>query len=189
MKIFKGALVVLMILSLNTSFGQEEDSWWRKLFKKDSVEEIEKEVPLDNTNPDENLDLKEIDTDIQDNNKSDTTVLDVKFTSRKLEKTNIPGTIDIHNSFTVDSIAEKFQDKDYRGYRIQIFLGDLDLAKRTRAQYMAKKSFNKCYIEQRAPDYVVLIGDYRDLYEAHQSLFKLKEEFPNAFIVDSEINL
>lgn len=168
----------------NLSIGQEEGSWWKRLFKKETVEEIEKEEPsieIDKTDKVED----EVEVPVVD--ESSPELDSAQFYFGQLRKSDVPGEIAIHHSYALDSLNGIYQEKDNYGYRIQIYFGELNSAKSRRANFMSKRSQDKCYIELRAPNYAVLVGDYRDLFEAHQRLFIIQESYPNAMIVQSEI--
>ena len=176
-------IFILALLSSSFSANSQDDNWWKKLFKKETVEEIE---------TDEKNDAE---------NKSDSTIVAVPAIDESspsdsndslaipigLVKSDSPGLIVVNQPYPLDSLGDIYKEKTIRGYRIQIYFGDLEGAKKARSSFVSKRNGKPCYIELRAPSYSVVVGDYRDQYEAHQNLFQLKEEFPNALIVETEI--
>ncbi len=73
------------------------------------------------------------------------------------------------------------------GYRIQIFLGSLEEAKRFRQQYILNHPNAMIYISQNIPDYVLRYGNFLSKNEARVSLKEIRKEIPSAIIVDDMV--
>ena len=73
------------------------------------------------------------------------------------------------------------------GYRIQIFLGSLEDAKKFRQQYILQHPNAMIYISQNIPDYVLRYGNFLSKNEARMSLKEIRKEIPSAIIVDDMV--
>jgi hypothetical protein len=70
------------------------------------------------------------------------------------------------------------------GYRIQIFIGNLDDAKKFRQDYIFNHPGALVYLSQNIPDHVLRLGNYLSKTEAREALKEVRREIPSAFIVD-----
>ncbi|MEY2938607.1 MAG: hypothetical protein RL062_1196 [Bacteroidota bacterium] len=92
-------------------------------------------------------------------------------------------------------VSEKVQQIDYKnrklttqtGYRIQIFIGPLDDAKKFRQDYIASHPGSLIYLSQNIPDHVLRLGNYLSKSEAREALKEVRKEIPSAFIVDDMV--
>ncbi|MGZ3899927.1 MAG: SPOR domain-containing protein [Bacteroidia bacterium] len=79
---------------------------------------------------------------------------------------------------------------DQDGYRIKIHFGvDKDQAKTVKSKFSSKFNELVTYEEYQQPNWVVLVGDYKTKLDAYESLKKIQQEFPNAFIVKGKIKV
>ncbi len=92
-------------------------------------------------------------------------------------------------------VSDKVQQVDYKnrklttqsGYRIQIFIGPLDQAKKFRQDYIAAHPGSLIYLSQNIPDHVLRLGNYLSKSEARDDLKEVRKEIPSAFIVDDMV--
>jgi hypothetical protein len=92
-------------------------------------------------------------------------------------------------------VSEKVQQIDYKnrklttqsGYRIQIFIGPLDEAKKFRQDFIAAHPGSLVYLSQNIPDHVLRLGNYLSKSEAREALKEVRKEIPSAFIVDDMV--
>lgn len=76
------------------------------------------------------------------------------------------------------------------GYRIKIHFGvDREAAETVRTKFTKSFPDYDTYKEYQQPNFVVLVGDFKTRLEAHESLQKIKSEFPTAFVVKEKINV
>ncbi len=73
------------------------------------------------------------------------------------------------------------------GYRIQIFLGPLDQAKKFRQDYISAHPGSLIYLSQNIPDHVLRLGNFLSKSEAREALKEVRKEIPSAFIVDDMV--
>ena len=73
------------------------------------------------------------------------------------------------------------------GYRLQIFLGSLDAAKKFRQEYIVNHPNAQVYLSQNIPDYVLRYGNFLSRNEAREALKEMRKEIPSAFIVDDMV--
>lgn len=170
-------IIGVLFLTINSS-AQEKKPWWKKLFKKETVSE--KQKPIENT---------PVLTPVKNTPESPNNVPEITPTAHTiqlLEKTG-DGDISFHNTLPLDSINNNLKHEEQNGYRIQIYFGGLSTAKGTRASYMGRRTGDLVYLELKAPNYVVVVGNYRNKIEAYQNLHRIQRHYPKAFIVDSKI--
>jgi hypothetical protein len=92
-------------------------------------------------------------------------------------------------------VPNKVQQVDYKnrklttqsGYRLQIFIGPLDQAKKFRQDYIAAHPGSLIYLSQNIPDHVLRLGNYLSKSEAREALKEVRKEIPSAFIVDDMV--
>ena len=76
-----------------------------------------------------------------------------------------------------------------KGYRIQIYFGDLETAREVRAKCRKQMDHGRIYLEAISPNFSVSIGDYRDRWEAEIALSEYVKKYRDALITPSEIKL
>ena len=74
-----------------------------------------------------------------------------------------------------------------QGYRIQIFFGPLDAAKKARQEFISAYPGMGAYLEQNIPDFSVRVGDFPSEMEAKGAWLELKRIYPNSYIVKGRI--
>lgn len=74
-----------------------------------------------------------------------------------------------------------------QGYRIQIFFGPLDAAKKARQEFISAYPGMGAYLEQNIPDFSVRVGDFPSEMEAKGAWIELKRAYPNSYIVKGRI--
>ena len=68
-------------------------------------------------------------------------------------------------------------------YKIQLFSGDNELAKKTLVDFRKEIKNLDATIVFKTPSYKVWIGNFKSRIEAEKALFDLKKRYPNAFII------
>lgn len=150
----------------------QDGPWWKNLFKKETVEEIE----------DDTIDTTKEETDLGDLDLKDTIPVIIPMITE-------PGLITITTPFGLDTLNRSLtkKPKPINGFRIQIFFGSLSTAKTERSSFMGSHEDQPCYLVQNVPNYAVRVGDFRSELEAHRQLQELKLRYPSAYIVPDEI--
>lgn len=76
-----------------------------------------------------------------------------------------------------------------KGYRVQIYFGaDKAKAKEMKARFLARFADEaRAYEIYEVPNFKIRVGNFRTRMEAYRFLKKIKDEFPTAFIVESEV--
>lgn len=180
----KKSLLILLVFQFSMLCvlqAQDDDPWWKKLFKSGDTEKSE--------DADEDKTEKE-DTKVLDNYKmgeEEDAFADVL--PRKPERK--PGNIDYKVDPRIDSLNKRMIDepRELRGFRIQIYFGSLTNARDARADYIKLDFEESCYLEQSPPNFGVRVGDFRTREAAYEVLVKLKEKYPAAYIVPDQIEL
>lgn len=76
------------------------------------------------------------------------------------------------------------------GYRINIHFGvDRDKSRAVRTKFTSRFTEYSTDEEYQQPNWVVLVGDFKTKLEAFAAFKKIKDEFPNAFIVNTKIRV
>jgi hypothetical protein len=173
--LFRKIIIVnLLIICQLGSFCQEDSSWWKRLFKKETVNELE-EVDKE-TKP------------ILDENIEDTTAK-VKLDSTEILPLRSPGQVTINTSPALDAFNAERTDNPVliSGYRIQVYHGSLKMAKEERAKFISRNKYSPCYLVSLSPNFAVRIGDYRSELEAHRDLALALKRYPKAYVVPDTI--
>ena len=100
----------------------------------------------------------------------------------------------IQTSLKVRALQEKKAEYHKRtngesdGYRVKIhFSADKTKAREVQSKFSTKYNDIKTYEEYQQPNFVIIVGDFKTKLEAYDLLKKIKEDYPNAFIVKSKI--
>jgi len=109
-----------------------------------------------------------------------------------------PGNIRLIQDNKVDLLVSKHIQinqnlKGIDGFRIQIFFDSGNNSK-TRAKsiyesFLAKYPNIGVYLTFRTPNYKVRVGDFRTKLDAQRFLNEIIADYPNAWIIDDQINL
>lgn len=107
------------------------------------------------------------------------------------------GSVEINQDIRVDSLLSRHilankSMEGISGYRIQIYRGsgrkartDANTAK---AEFISEFPDIKSYLQFASPNYFkVRVGDYRTRHIAYPDFLRIKEKFPNAYIVTDVI--
>ena len=105
-----------------------------------------------------------------------------------------PNSNAIQTSLKVRALQEKKAEYHKRtngesdGYRVKIhFSADKTKAREVQAKFSTKYNDIKTYEEYQQPNFVIIVCDFKTKLEAYDLLKKIKEDYPNAFIVKSKI--
>lgn len=180
--LLKKRILVVILLLVFTTVGnsQSKKPWWKKLFKKETVEKQD-ETEKNDINKESEIPVIGIDT-----LDSDPEILEIESKIKPLVFSE-NGKLTNHNTLPLDSINNNLKTEDQDGFRIQIYFGNLNAAKNVRANYMNTRSGELVYLELKAPNYVVVVGNYRNKIEAYQNLHRIQNKYPRALIVESKI--
>jgi len=89
-------------------------------------------------------------------------------------------------------IMENPDNKAIPGYRIQIFfdsgLNSSDRARQARDEFSLLYPEIPAYVNWKAPNYRVRVGDFRTRLEAEKTLQMIIIDYPNAWVIKDEIN-
>lgn len=116
---------------------------------------------------------------------------------------NPDGSVVIIQDVLVDSVLKNYEalrlkimenpdNKAIPGYRIQIFfdsgLNSSDRARQARDEFLLLYPEIPAYVNWKAPNYRVRIGDFKTRLEAEKSLQLILIDYPNAWVIKDEIN-
>ena len=91
----------------------------------------------------------------------------------------------------LDSLGSKNRRLKYAaGYRVLVYAGtNRELAMKAREALVRRHPDTQFYLTYKHPSFKLVGGDFMDRVEAQRLFRTLKPEYPNALIVDSEINI
>ena len=107
------------------------------------------------------------------------------------------GNVQIIQDERIDTLLKKHielneQYPKIEGWRINIFFEAGNYSKRmaieAKSEFVNKFTDVPCYLIFQEPYYKVRIGDYRTRMEAEKFLKEIEHDYPNAFVVQDEIN-
>jgi hypothetical protein len=68
-------------------------------------------------------------------------------------------------------------------YKIQIFTGSSELAKKTLNDFKAIQKQTDATIVFQTPNYKVWIGNFRNRMEAERNMLEIKKKYPNSLLI------
>lgn len=115
---------------------------------------------------------------------------DLKFGAHK-------GKVTLHQDARIDKLSEFVKTGEgtvegvkIDGYRIVIFFDqDKSVVAQQKANFLARYSGHKAYIDYKAPNYRVRVGNFRTRLEAEALKDELLVYFPTAVVVEDKIQL
>lgn len=175
MKLF---VVFLCVVFTSSAFSQNE--WWKK--SNDSIKEVQKPLKIDTQSRELNP-LVEAEKD------------SVKQTIKVEPDVFIPGTVSVSKSPSIEKVI-RFKSATIPphiaptmdGYRVQLFF-DQSRSEVDKARSKAIKIDPKTptYVEYMAPNYLLMLGDFREELDAEKKRAALLSEFPEAIIKSMKI--
>lgn len=108
-----------------------------------------------------------------------------------------PGKLEVYKDKRIDVLTEYCgtpapgnSSVTMKGYRVQAFFdNDGTLVKQKRAEYISQYNEHPTYIDYQKPNFRLRIGDFRTKLQAEQCREKIKTLFPDAIIVEDNIEL
>jgi hypothetical protein len=171
-------LILFLVSGSQSVLNAQEDSWWRKLFKKETVDDLEEEKDAKMSDP-----VPAISTEETLDEKDTINVVPWSPNEEGEIRSLIPDELHkLDSSFRYDPIP-------LQGYRIQIFFGNLKEAKSVRSTFIQSHTEQPCYLVRSAPNFSVRVGDFRTEMNAYKTLIDFKDTFPDAYIVRDEIEI
>ncbi len=101
------------------------------------------------------------------------------------------GEIRVHEDRRIailDSLKRRYPTK-IKGYRVQIFFGNREEARRKRIEFTARYPQTPAYISYLAPNFRLRVGDFRTRIEAEKLKHDLGNRYQGCYIVKDEIEL
>lgn len=116
--------------------------------------------------------------------------VDLKFGAHK-------GKVTLHQDARIDKLSEFVRTGEETvegvkidGYRIVIFFDqDKSIVAQQKANFLARYNGHKAYIDYKAPNYRVRVGNFRTRLEAEALKDELLVYFPTAVVVEDKIQL
>ena len=162
--------------------AQSDKSWWKNIFRTECDTTL---VQADNSqNPDSILIVSDL-LEVQSDSVYGANILPA------LPVRNTMGIVVVRMEDAVTEIELKALSKKnvLKGYRVQIYFGDLETARAVKAQCRKRLEERNVYLESIAPNYSVVVGDFRNRWEAESALPNLKKRYPSALIIPTDIEL
>lgn len=170
------AVALTALLFSSASAQAQDDNWWRKLFRKDTVEEQE---TLPSTAPVDSPEVTAPSLPPESFPKSHDTLRTPG--SQGLVLRNEPARL-----ATLDSLYRE-NPPELTGYRVQVFFGSLQQAREVRKTFMETYREVPCYLIQNPPSFAVQIGNFRTQLDAYREARAFKATYPGAIVVPAKI--
>lgn len=159
----------------------QEDNWWRKLFRKDASENLQEEDSISSEG------TVAIDRDtLASGRQAEGSNID---DAQPLALSKTPGKVSIvlpKGMTALDSLY-RATPPAIRGFRIQVYFGDLSSAREQRRLCMESIPDLPCYLVQNPPNFAVMLGDYRTHLDAYRDALTLEGLYPTAVVVPAAI--
>jgi len=176
------AIICFCCFYSSTVSAQSDNSWWKSIFRTDC----------------DTIQIQSVNINNVDSILEDTSEFEIEPDSSALLNTLLAltvkdgfGSVVIHMDSALTEIDVKACSETHtlKGYRVQIHFGDLETARAVKAQCRNKLVGRSVYLESIAPNYSVVVGDFRNRWEAESALPKLKKLYPSALIIPTDIEL
>lgn len=182
----KNILIILVGILLISAegFGQDDRTFWQKLFGKKS-ETIDVEEPKNSQDSLATLLNNHLgnttDPELEpEHTASDSSVVPVKPITSK-------GSFEVLADEKIKIWLDTAKSNAISGFRIQVHLGDLTECRGIRAALL--NDGERATLDYNSSEYSVRVGDYRSFMEAEKRLASLKKTYPSAFVVRDKIKL
>ncbi len=81
------------------------------------------------------------------------------------------------------------KERKAKGYRVQIHFGNTrEAAKSVKDKFLSQVNQVNAYEIYQQPNFKIRVGDFRSHLDAYRFLKSIKSNFPNAYIVQDDIN-
>ena len=122
---------------------------------------------------------------------------DIEFLERLRQKDEGLGQVNIIQDYRIDDLlkidrSENSEAPGFYGWRIQVFSGggrDREKAVLIKDELEERFPNDRVYLKYHAPDFRVLIGNFRNNFEAVYLYKKCLELYPNSYIRRDQIDL
>ena len=122
--------------------------------------------------------------------KVDTVQKQLMFKNLKNGQTGI---INVSSPVEVKTISDEIkskEDPEFKGYRVQLMLSqDKNNVLKAQSEFLKYNKDVNVYIDRKAPNYRLRVGDFYNKFDAHAFLRKIEEKYPNALVVSDMIKL
>ena len=185
------SLLILFIGgAFTSSLAQDDAPWWKSLFngKHDAINSPS------NAKPFENEQMSGVQNGIQGQDSSESNG-QINETASALEpisnsvKRQI-GSYELQSNAHISALdsAWKVMRHPVQGYRVQLYLGTLQEARKVRSQ-MRLKTDLPIYLTSLAPSYRVTVGDFHDKWAAEKERQRWSETFRMTIVIPMEISI
>lgn len=103
------------------------------------------------------------------------------------------GIVNVYEDYRIAKLVDKYMDAHsdgkIDGYRVQLFFGDRDSARETKATFLKKYPTTRADVTYLAPNFRVRVGNFRTLLDAEKFKNEINGLFPNCYIVPEKIPL
>ena len=176
--------------AFTSSLAQDDAPWWKSLFqgKHAAIDSPSNAVPLDNPP------LTGVQNGIQGQDSSESSG-QINETASALEpisnsvKRQI-GSYELQSNAQISALdlAWMVVRHPVQGYRVQLYLGTLQEARKVRSQ-MRLKTDLPIYLTSLAPSYRVTLGDFHDKWAAEKERQRWSQTFRMTIVIPMEISI
>ncbi len=113
----------------------------------------------------------------------------------KLEKSETPGKVKVMKDSRIDKVSVAIAGGESKkpktnGYRVQVISSSTkSVVDGERAKLIAANRKHKTYIDYKAPNFRLRVGNFRTRLEAEKFQYEIKEDYPDTFVVFDLIDL
>lgn len=118
-----------------------------------------------------------------------------KDTIKTLDRAAVPGKVNIVKDERIDRISKELaggatQRAIIKGYRIQIISSSTKATVDSeRGRFMSQNTGVSSYTDYKAPNFKLLVGNFRTKLDAQRFQQQINDVFPNTIIIADEIEL
>ncbi|MDC0015467.1 SPOR domain-containing protein [Flavobacteriales bacterium] len=118
-----------------------------------------------------------------------------KDTVKTLDRAAVPGKVSINKDERIDRVSKDLaggasQRPIVKGYRIQIISSSTKATVDSeRGRFMSHNTRESSYTDYKAPNFKLLVGNFRTKLDAQRFQQQISDVFPNTIIIADEIEL
>jgi len=120
-----------------------------------------------------------------------------KITGFQLDFNAKPGEIKVQQDTRIDKITQFIGEPQgaspnvkIKGFRVQLFFDtDKDVVNQKRADYLGRYNDKPAYVDYLQPNFRLRVGNFRTKLQAQKWQDEVKNDFPDAIIVEDWIDL
>ena len=179
--------IVVFLCSVHVASAQEGASWWKSLFQdKTSTVDIAVADSSSTTRPTQPVVESTFEVQAAEESKQNMTA-DAALPALRIQGA---GSYKMQRAEGITALDSAWRTETHpvQGYRVQLYMGSLQDARRIRSQ-LRQQTDLPIYLTSLAPSYRVCLGDFHNKWAAEKERKQWSDLFPMALAIPMEISI